>query len=101
MTAISSQGVTSVASIDETVRELNAQRLKIWERGKEILDVALRDGRTLTAEESENYDKMNDDIMRLDKTRDALLSSERAEREVQPGERRVPPGVDTARAGRP
>jgi HK97 family phage major capsid protein len=72
-----------MASVDETVRELNAQRLKIWERGKEILDNALREGRTLNAEESENYDRVNDDIVRLDKTRDALVSSERAAQEYE------------------
>jgi HK97 family phage major capsid protein len=72
-----------VASLDEQVKSLNDQRLRTWERGKEILDRALAEGRTLNQEETNNYNQINDDISRIDNTRDALVSSERAAKEYQ------------------
>ena len=70
-----------MASLDEQVKNLNEQRLRAWERGKEILDRALAEGRTLNQEETNNYNQINDDISRIDNTRDALVSSERAAKE--------------------
>lgn len=72
-----------MATIEEQVKNINEQRLKVWERGKAILDDALSEGRTLNAEESENYDKVTQDIARYDNTRDALLSSDKAQREIE------------------
>lgn len=72
-----------MATIDDQVKDLNEQRLRAWERGKEILDSALARGETPTSEELANYNKINDDISRLDATRDALVSSARAAREYE------------------
>ncbi len=70
-------------SIEHEVRALNEQRMKAWESGKEILDRMRSEKRTLTATESETYDKISNDIDRIDKTREALISSDRAQRELE------------------
>lgn len=75
------KGGPKVASVEEQVKNLNEQRMRAWESGKEILDRALERGETMTLEESAQYNKINDDITRLDNTRDALSSSHRAEEE--------------------
>lgn len=72
-----------MATIEEQVKSINEQRLRIYEQGKTILDRALAEGRTLDAEENEQWRRCNDDITRLDNTRDALIGTERAEREYQ------------------
>jgi len=72
-----------VADSNEYIKELNEQRMKIWERGKEILDRASNEKRSLSDEESDNYDKVNADIIRLDKTRDAFAASASAQREFE------------------
>jgi HK97 family phage major capsid protein len=69
-------------TVENEVRSLNEQRMNIWERGKEILDRASSEKRTMTHEESANFDKLNDDIQRIDKTRDALIASDRAKEEL-------------------
>lgn len=70
-------------TVEEQVKDINEQRMRTWERGKEILDRAMSEGRALDAEEAANYDKLNADLTRLDKTRDALLTSERARQELE------------------
>jgi HK97 family phage major capsid protein len=70
-------------SIEERVRRLNEQRMRTWERGREILDRALAEKRTLDAEESANFDRVNDELDRIDKTRDALINSDEARRELE------------------
>jgi HK97 family phage major capsid protein len=72
-----------MSDIEAQVKSLNEQRLRAWEAGKEILDRAMSEGRTLSAEESEAYNRTSSDIDRLDATRDALVSSERAAREYE------------------
>jgi len=68
---------------NEFIKELNEQRLKIWERGKEILDRASEEHRSLSDEESANYDKLNADMTRLDKTRESFVASATAQREFE------------------
>lgn len=72
-----------MTTVEEQVKNINEQRMRAWDRGKEIIDGALARGEAMTAEESANYTKINEDITRLDATRDALLSSEKAARESQ------------------
>lgn len=72
-----------MASIEDQVKDLNEARMKLWHRGKELLDTALEDGRTLSQEELNNYDEINEAISRVDQTRDAMLKSEKAEREFE------------------
>ena len=49
---------------------------------KEIFDRAVVARRGLTAEESASYDRASNDISRLDREREPLLSSDAARREV-------------------
>ena len=68
-------------TIHERVKDLNERRLRTWERGKEILDEAARQGRGLTGEERANFDRTSDEITRLDRERDDLVGSDEAKRE--------------------
>lgn len=68
-------------AVEDQVKSINEQRQKAWEEGKALLDRALADGRPLTAEENEQSRKIDDDIMRYDNTRDALVRSDKAQRE--------------------
>lgn len=70
-------------SVENEVREINTRRQNTWERGKEILDRAASEKRDLTHEEHSNWEKLNDDISRMDKTRDALVASDRAQTELE------------------
>src|SRR5689334_19762700 len=70
-------------SVEEEVRALNEKRMNIVSLSREILTRAASEKRELTHEESTNHDKAMDDITRIDKTREALLASSRAEEEFQ------------------
>lgn len=67
-----------MAAVEDQVKSINEQRMKLWERSKEILDKALAEGRSLSQEEINNNNTLNADITRLDATRDALVTSEGA-----------------------
>jgi HK97 family phage major capsid protein len=45
-----------------TTQQLREQRANIWEQMKEIMDSAEREGRGLTGEESQTYDRLEDDL---------------------------------------
>ena len=69
-------------SIEQQVRDMNERRLRIWERGKQILDRAAGEGRSLSNEESYNYDRINDDLNRIDRERDQLIASDGTHHEI-------------------
>jgi HK97 family phage major capsid protein len=48
-----------------TTQALREQRANVWEQMKEVMDLAEREGRDLTAEEREKYDKAEVDVDRL------------------------------------
>ncbi len=70
-----------MASIESRVRDLNAKRLRAWEHGKEILDRAVAANRGMTADERKSYDATSDEVSRIDRERDSLLSSDAARAE--------------------
>jgi HK97 family phage major capsid protein len=70
-------------TVEQEVRALNEQRLNIWEGAKTILDRALAEKRELTVEENSNHNRALVDITKLDRKREALLSSDRAQRELE------------------
>lgn len=70
-------------TVEQEVRELNERRLRVWERSKALLDRAVSERRELTHDENENHNKAMEDITRIDKSRDALLASDRAQRELE------------------
>ncbi|MDP9336800.1 MAG: phage major capsid protein [Actinomycetota bacterium] len=70
-------------SIEDQVKDLNAQRLRVWNRGKELLDRATSQGRGLTGEENRSFDAVASEITRLDIERQALLESDEAKRELE------------------
>ena len=67
----------SADSVEHEVRNLNEKRMNTIARAREILERASSEKRELTHEESANHDKAMDDISRIDKTREALVSSNR------------------------
>jgi HK97 family phage major capsid protein len=73
--------VPEVASVEEQIKDMNNTRMRIWEQGKEILDRALEEGRSMSAEEKASFDEVNADIKRIDETRKSLLESAQADRE--------------------
>lgn len=68
-------------AIEELVKDLNDQKLRAVEQGRSILNRALAEGRTLTQEETDQYDKIDADITRFDNTRDRLVRSDKAQHE--------------------
>jgi len=59
-----------------TTQQLREQRANIWEQMKEVMDRAEREGRNLTAEESQTYDRLETD---LDTKGDEITRQERFE----------------------
>src|SRR5574340_708321 len=49
-----------------TTQQLREQRANIWEQMKEIMDLAEREGRDLTGEEAQKYDRAESDFDRLE-----------------------------------
>lgn len=70
-------------SVEQEVRALNEKRMNIVSQSREILQRAASEKRELTHEESANHDRAMDDITRIDKTREALISSDRAREESE------------------
>ncbi len=68
--------------VEQEVKRLNEKRMRTWQRGKDLLDVAAAQGRELTLEETANFDRVSDDISAIDRDRDALLASTRAQDEL-------------------
>lgn len=72
-----------MATVEEQVKDLNAQRQNAWEQGKAVLDRAMSEKRAMTADEQQTYDRTSDEVTRLANTRDALISSDGAQRELE------------------
>jgi HK97 family phage major capsid protein len=72
----------AVPTAEERVREINAERMKVWERAKEITDNAERAG-GMAAEDKQNFDTAMKRIDEIDALRDAILQSDTAKREVE------------------
>lgn len=62
------------------VETLNEQRLRAWEQGKALLEAT--EGRTMNAEELEQFERINTEITDIDAEVRALVDSETREREA-------------------
>ncbi len=69
-------------SAEERVRAINEERMKVWERAKEITDNAERVG-GMTAADKENFDKSMARMDEIDALREAILSSDKAREEFE------------------
>ena len=67
---------------DELVTRLTEQRASAWEQAKNLLDHAAAEGRDLSGEESEQFNRINDDIDALDSRRKFLIDGEARERAI-------------------
>lgn len=67
---------------DEIVTRLSEQRARAWEQAKNLLDHAASENRDLSAEEAEQFTRMNDDIDALDARRKQILDVEARERAI-------------------
>ena len=67
---------------DELVTRLTEQRASAWEQAKSLLDHAAAEGRDLSGEESEQFNRINDDIDALDSRRKFLIDGEARERAI-------------------
>jgi HK97 family phage major capsid protein len=91
---------------EELISRLTEQRARAWEQAKALLDNATVEGRDLSGEESEQFNRMNSDIDALDARRTFLLDGEKRERAIDESRsalglpadfatREVAPGVKT------
>jgi HK97 family phage major capsid protein len=71
-----------MANMEQRVRAINDERLRVWEHAKQILDYASTRRRGLTGIEQADYEKDNRELDRLDRERDQLLGSEGARAEI-------------------
>jgi HK97 family phage major capsid protein len=67
---------------DELVNRLSEQRARTWEEAKSLLDHAASENRDLSAEESEQFTRMNDDIDAFDARRKNIIDIEARERAI-------------------
>lgn len=67
---------------NELIEKLTEQRARAWEQAKGLLDAAAAEGRDLTGEESETFDRINADIDVLDARRSTIIDAEARERAI-------------------
>lgn len=65
------------------VKQILEQRATVWEEGKALLDKAEAEGRSLTAEESQTWDRINAELTGLDDQRKSIEDAERRSREAE------------------
>lgn len=66
----------------ELIERLTEQRARAWEQAKGLLDAAAAEGRDLSGEESEQFDRINADIDVLDARRSTIIDAEARERAI-------------------
>lgn len=76
---------------DELIERLTEQRARAWEQAKSLLDHAASEGRDLSGEESEQFERINADIDAMDSRRKTILDAEARERAI--AESRAAAGV--------
>lgn len=64
-------------------KALNEKRLRAWNEGKALLDEATRRGTPLTASENRKWEKISDEIDKIDREREVYLAAERRQREAE------------------
>lgn len=67
---------------EELIARLGEKRAQAWEQAKALLDNAAAENRDLSAEEAEQFTRMNDDIDALDARRKNILDIEARERAI-------------------
>ena len=67
---------------EELVKRLTEKRATAWEQAKSLLDVATLENRDLSAEESAQFDRINEDIDSLDARAKQILDVEARERAI-------------------
>ena len=67
---------------DELIKRLTEQRARAWEQAKALLDNAAAEGRDLSGEEAEQFDRINEDIDTLDARTNTIINVEARERAI-------------------
>ena len=67
---------------EELVKRLTEKRAAAWEQAKSLLDVATLENRDLSAEESAQFDRINQDIDAYDARAKQILDVEARERAI-------------------
>lgn len=67
---------------DELIERLTEQRARAWEQAKALLDTAAAEGRDLSGEEAEQFNRINEDIDAMDHRRKSILDIEARERAI-------------------
>lgn len=67
---------------DELIKRLTEKRANAWEQAKDLLDAATSENRDLSAEESAQFDRINEEIDALDARSKKILEVEARERQI-------------------
>lgn len=67
---------------EELIKRLTEKRATAWEQAKDLLDAATLENRDLSAEESAQFDRINEDIDALDARAKKILEVEARERAI-------------------
>jgi len=74
---------------DELIKNLSEQRAIAWEQAKGLLDAAAAESRDLSAEEAEQFDRINADIDALDDRRGKVIESIERDRAIEESRSRL------------
>lgn len=66
----------------ELIERLTEQRARAWEQAKALLDHAAAEGRDLSGDETEQFNRINEDIDSMDHRRKVILDVEARERSI-------------------
>jgi HK97 family phage major capsid protein len=69
--------------MSEHVQNMSEQRARAWEQAKDLLDSAAVENRDLSAEEAEQFDRINGDIDALDARIKTIISAEQRARDIE------------------
>ena len=69
--------------MSEHVQNMSEQRARAWEQAKDLLDSAAVENRDLSAEEAEQFDRINGDIDAIDARIKTIIAAEQRARDIE------------------
>lgn len=74
---------------DQLIKHLSEQRAVAWEQAKALLDDAAAENRDLSAEEAEQFDRINADLDALDDRRSKIIEAVERDRHIEESRTRL------------
>ena len=75
--------------MSEFIKNLSEQRARAWEQAKDLLDHAATESRDLSAEESEQFDRINAELDSADARIKTILDAEQRNRDIEESRSRL------------